>query len=193
MVVASITVDDQTTYYDTFAEAIEAAEAYAAEHDGAYPQIEVLDDSATLDNSDWKIADGYLVKKVYVAQVVRGGEVVSKYESLAEAVAAADTGDTISVLKADTYTLPNLPKNVTVEGAVDGVAFSHTSAGNICAIPNGATFKNVSFNFGNVDYHGFQHAGPITMEGCTLNGKLFSYGDMTFTGCTFNQDRKSVV
>ena len=45
----------------------------------------------------------------------------------------------------------------------------------------------MTFNFGNNNYHGFQHAGTINMEGCTLNGKLFSYGDMNFTNCQFNQ------
>ncbi len=109
------------------------------------------------------------------------------YSSLAEAVAAATEGQTVKIIVADSYTLPNIPNNITLEGDVDGVVFNHTTAGNIASIPNGATFKNVTFNFGNVDYHGFQHAGTINMEGCTLNGKLFSYGDMNFTECSFNQ------
>ena len=44
-------------------------------------------------------------------------------------------------------------------------------------------------NFGTNEskpYHGFQHAGHITMKNCTLNGLFFSYGDMTFDCCTFN-------
>ena len=87
--------------------------------------------------------------------------------------------------------MPNLPQNITnitIEGAVDGVVFKHTGSGNVANVPKGATFKNVTFNFGNENYHGFQHAGTIDMEGCTLNGKLFSYGDMNFTNCTFVQD-----
>ena len=76
---------------------------------------------------------------------------------------------------------------MTVEGKVDGVVFSHTGSGNIASIPNGATFENVTFNFGNNNYHGFQHAGTINMIGCTLNGKLFSYADMIFTNCEFVQ------
>ena len=44
----------------------------------------------------------------------------------------------------------------------------------------------MTFNFGTSNYHGFQHAGTINMDGCTLNGKFFSYGDMNFDGCTFN-------
>ncbi len=133
-------------------------------------------------------ANGYdtngnkVIKSDPVAQI---GE--TKYETIAEAVAAVNEGETIEVIKAGDYTLPNISKNVTIEGAVDGVVFNHTTAGNVAGIPNGATFKNLTFNFGNVNYHGFQHAGTINMEDCTLNGKFFSYGDMNFTDCSFNQ------
>ncbi len=123
-----------------------------------------------------------LVLKTYVAKI---GDV--QYETLADAVAAANANDVIEIIKAGEYTLPNLSKNVTIEGTVEGVVFNHTTKDNIASIPNGATFKNVTFNFGNNNYHGFQHAGTINMEGCTLNGKLFSYGDMNFTDCSFNQ------
>ena len=116
---------------------------------------------------------------------------VTKYETLAEAVAAATAGDVIEIIKAGDYTLPAISKNVTIEGKADGVvSFTHTTAGSVASIPNGATFKNVTFNFGNVNYHGFQHAGTINMEGCTLNGLLFSYSDMNFTNCTFGQSNK---
>ena len=121
-----------------------------------------------------------------VAPVAQIGEV--KYETLAAAVAAATEGQTVKVIKAGGYTLPNLPKNITIEGAEETeVLFTHTTAGSIASVPNGATFKNVKFEFGNVNYHGFQHAGTINMEGCTLSGKLFSYGDMNFTNCQFTQ------
>lgn len=111
----------------------------------------------------------------------------TEYATIEDAVAAASAGDVIEIFKADTYTLPTISKNVTIEGTVDGVEVSHTSAGSVASIPNGCTFKNITFNFGNVNYHGFQHAGTINMEGCTLNGKFFSYGDMNFTDCEFNQ------
>ncbi|MBR0505185.1 MAG: hypothetical protein IJJ84_07230, partial [Kiritimatiellae bacterium] len=101
--VASITLGEGdeavTTYYTSFADAITAAEAYAEEHDGAYPQIKVIDTSA-VPPADWKIVDGYLVKKGYVAQIVRNDEVVGKYEAVAAALAAVQDGDTIVVLGA---------------------------------------------------------------------------------------------
>lgn len=110
----------------------------------------------------------------------------ASYSSLSAAIAAATEGQTVEICKADTYTLPNLPLNITVKGAVEGVVFNCEGSGNIASVPNGATFENVTMKFGTNDYHGFQHAGTINMNGCTLNGKFFSYADMNFTGCTFN-------
>ncbi len=135
------------------------------------------DGGATLSNN-------VVIKSEYVAQI---GE--TQYETLAAAVADANAGDVIKVIKAGDYTLPNLSKNVTVEGAVDGVVFNGNVAEHqsIASIPNGATFKNVKFTMGQNNYHGFQHAGTINMENCTLDGKFFSYGDMNFTNCEFTQ------
>jgi len=113
----------------------------------------------------------------------------TEYATLQEAVNAANAGDVIEVIKAGDYKLPNLPKNVTIKGAADGiVSFTHNTGGSIASVPNGATFNNVTFNWGNVNYNGFQHAGTINMENCTLNGKFFSYGDMNFTDCQFKNE-----
>lgn len=118
------------------------------------------------------------------ADVARVGD--KTYATLAQAVAAATEGQTVEIYVADTYTLPALPSNITIKGTADGVLFNCTGSGNIASVPNGATFENVTMDFGTNNYHGFQHAGKITMNDCTLNGKLFSYADMDFVGCTFN-------
>ena len=129
----------------------------------------------------------------YVARLSDAeGKILGYYKgtnAIANAVGKAATGYTVTIFKAGSYTMPDLPNNITVEAAenVDGVVFNHTASGNVASVSNGATFKNLTFNFGNNDYHGFQHAGTINMEGCTLNGKLFSYGAMNFTKCVFNQ------
>ena len=117
----------------------------------------------------------------------------TEYASIEEAITAAATGETVEITEAGTYTLPAVPQNITIKGAVDGVVFEHTASGNIASIPNGATFENVTFEFGQTGYHGFQHAGTIKMNNCTLNGLLFSYGDMIFTGCTFNQTASDYI
>ena len=111
----------------------------------------------------------------------------AEYETLAAAVTAAKAGETVEITVAGTYTVPNISTNITIKGDVDDVVFNCVGAEktSIASIPNGATFKNVTLNMGNVNYHGFQHAGTINMEGCTLNGKFFSYGNMNFTNCQF--------
>ena len=114
------------------------------------------------------------------------------YITLKDAVDAASAEEEIEILKAGTYTVPTISKNITITGEGDvnenGVVFNCVGSGSIASIPNGATFKNVTMNFGQSNYHGFQHAGHITMEECVLNGLFFSYGDMTFTDCIFNQE-----
>ncbi|MCQ2420583.1 MAG: S-layer homology domain-containing protein, partial [Clostridia bacterium] len=108
------------------------------------------------------------------------------YDTLEAAVAAATESDEVIILKADTYKLPNLPKNITVKASVEGVVINAVGSGSIASVPSGAAFENLTFNFGASNYHGFQHAGDIAMKGCTLNGLFFSYGNMSFDSCTFN-------
>ena len=129
----------------------------------------------------------------YVARLSDAeGKILGYYKgtnAIANAVGKADTGYTVTIFQPGSYAMPALPKNITVEAAenVEGVVFNHTASGNVASVSNGATFKNLTFNFDNNNYHGFQHAGPINMEDCTLNGKLSSYGNMNFTNCDFNQ------
>ena len=138
-----------------------------------------------------KVADGFVIKNnngVYVVvtpdPVAKIGE--TQYTSLADAIAAAKSGDTVEMLLAGEYKLPNIPKNITITTECAGVVFDCVGSGSICSVPSGVTFENVTFNMGAKDYHGFQHAGTINMIGCTINGKFCSYGDMDFTECTFN-------
>ena len=107
--------------------------------------------------------------------------------TLKDAINAAKSGDEVSIVKADTYKVPGIPENITVIGGVEGVVFDCTGGGSVASISNGAPFKNVTMTFGQVNYTGFQLAGHIYMIGCTFKGLFFSYGDMTFTDCTFNQ------
>lgn len=107
------------------------------------------------------------------------------YASLADAVSAANVEDTIEITVAGEYTIPGISKNITIKGTVDGVVFNCVGSGSIASV-NGATFENVTMNFGTSAYHGFQHAGTINMKNCVLNGLFYSYGEMKFDGCTFN-------
>lgn len=112
---------------------------------------------------------------------------ITTQEALNAAISAAEAGSTVEISAAGTYKVPGISKNITVKGAVDGVVFDCVGSGSIASIPNGCTFENVKFNMGSSYYHGFQHAGTINMQNCTFEGLFFSYGDMNFTGCTFNQ------
>ena len=127
------------------------------------------------------------------ANVAKIGE--TEYANLAEAIAAATEGQTVEIIAADTYKLPNISNNITVKGAVEGVVIDATGSkgSSICSVPKGVTFENLTFNFGQTSYHGFQHAGNINMNGCTLNGLFFSYGDMNFTECKFVQTSKEYM
>lgn len=110
-----------------------------------------------------------------------------EYDTLGDAVTAADSGNLIQIVVAGTYTMPDLPKNICISGAVDGVVLNCTKGDSISSIPYGATLKNMTMNFGTgKSYNGFQHAGPINIDRCTLNGQFFSYAEMNFTYCTFN-------
>lgn len=111
------------------------------------------------------------------------------YKTLSAAEAAASADDKIEIFQPGAYTLQSCSNNITIEGTVSNVIFNCPSVyeGNIASFSNGATFKNITFNItGNNNYYGLKNSGTINMEGCTLNGKLFSYGDMNFTNCTFN-------
>ncbi len=117
----------------------------------------------------------------------------TQYATLADAIGAANTGDTVEILVSGTYKLPNIPKNITIDATVDGVVFDCVGTGSICSISNGATFKNAAFEMGQASYHGFQHAGTLNFDGCAFTGMFFSYGDMNFTDCVFTQTEKQYV
>lgn len=115
------------------------------------------------------------------------------YPTLVAAIEAANEGDVVEICKADTYTVPNISKNITIKGAVEGVIFDcthHAYGYYIANITAAVTFENVTMNLGNENYVGFDQNGAgtqhITMKDCTLNGRLTANNDMDFIHCTFN-------
>ena len=85
--------------------------------------------------------DGTIPVTNYVAKVG-----VACYESFDAAVAAAQEGDEVVILKAGTYAL-KVKNNLTITGAVAGVEFANIGAFGC----NGAnvTFNNVAFTYAN--------------------------------------------
>ena len=107
------------------------------------------------------------------------------YFDFAAAFAAAQAGQTVSILKAGTYAL-KVKDGITITGAVEGVEFANIGAFGC----NGAnvTFNNVTFTYAeNSTYKGLQHSGNLVYNNCTFNGQVFLYGQSeTFNNCTFN-------
>lgn len=112
--------------------------------------------------------------------VICNGE---SYETIADAV-AANTDATEITLKAGTFTLPNDLKNLTINGR-EGTEINIENANP--SSYSDVVFNNITFNAGQKNYHGFQHAGNITFNKCTINGLLFGYGSHEiYNDCVFN-------
>ena len=112
--------------------------------------------------------------------VICNGE---SYETIADAV-AANTDATEITLKAGTFTLPNDLKNLTINGR-EGTEINIENANP--SRYSDVVFNNITFNAGQENYHGFQHAGNITFNKCTINGLLFGYGSHEiYNECIFN-------
>ena len=128
----------------------------------------------------------------------------NKYNTLAEAIAAAQDGDTI-VLGAGLYTTygaTSPKKSLTFVG--QGADKTHWGIGATIPDPayfgteyngdysfdscNSITFKNMTLQSGAADYLGFIRIDNTAVENCTINGKTFYWGYQTarFTNTTFN-------
>mgnify|MGYP002243723059 CR=1 FL=1 len=130
------------------------------------------------------------------------------YKTLAVAVAAAESGDTIRLGEGN-YTL----YKVSSEGHTKGKNLTFVGQGtdktgwNIGPkVPDPAhigteyngdysfdgaetiTFKNMTLRSGEVDYYGFIRANNTIVENCVINGKTFYWGytSATFRNTTFN-------
>lgn len=115
--------------------------------------------------------------------VICNGE---SYETIADAV-AANADATEITLKAGTFTLPNDLKNLTINGR-EGTEINIKNANpSNHSRYSDVVFNNITFNAGQENYHGFQHAGNITFNKCTINGLLFGYGSHEiYNECVFN-------
>jgi len=111
------------------------------------------------------------------------------YATLAKAVEAANTGDTIVIVAEGTYKLPSFSKKLTIT-ADDGVAVTLDNAGEVALPGAEVTFNNLIFDYyPNINYTGFTSASSLTYNKCTFNGQVFLYAnEEEFYDCTFNQE-----
>lgn len=150
-----------------------------------YYPFEVLENRelALKNNGDgtWTIVDAV----AYVGETEGAYIHEVGYATLEEAVAAADVGGEVTILKAGTYNVP-AGKDLIITGAVDGVVFDNIGAKNMGGA--NVTFNNVTFNYASDStYKGLQHSGDLVYNNCTINGQVFLYGTSeTFNNCTFN-------
>jgi len=106
------------------------------------------------------------------------------YESIAAAIAANPDEKAFSLSKG-TFTLPGSDLN--------GLAFTGQEGTVINLVGMNPTrysdvsFNDLAFELGTDNYHGFQHAGTVTFNGCTFNGRMCSYGTEIYNDCIFNQ------
>ena len=196
--------------YETFAAAIDAAEEYKTAN-GVYPIITVLDENAEQSNPDWKIADGKLVHKEYVAQIG-----ASNYESLAEAIAAAYelTGDVTVSLLANISERATIWQKQGLDLTIDGEGRTLTGQLIVLGLGNDAnrteslTIKNLNFTGAN-DKSDFLLAGSTRTDAFVYfpNDAVAQYVDpdgfvgdnrchahnVTISNCTFAATGESNV
>ena len=130
-------------------------------------------------------ADGSGEKTIENTKVAKLGSV--KYENLADAIAAAQNGDIVSIIADGTFKMPSFSKNITIE-AVSGVEVIFDMSGAV-ALPNSeAVFNNLAFAYQNVNYTGLQHIKTAEYNNCTFSGQPFLYGQKeVFNNCVFTQ------
>ena len=134
------------------------------------------------------------------------------YKTLATAVTAAKSGDTI-ILGEGNYTLYGVDSTETTKGkdlTFIGQGTENTGWNIGAEVPDPAnfgteyngdysfdgagtvTFKDMTLRSGAADYLGFIRADKTVVENCTINGKTFYWGYQSamFKDCTFNCPNK---
>lgn len=139
----------------------------------------------------------------YVAWIGETG-----YETLGEAVKAAESGDTIQLGEGN-YTLYDVDSEATTKGkdlTFVGLGADKTAWNIGALVPDPAnygteyngdysfdgagtvTFQNMTLRSGEVDYLGFIRANKTVVKDCTINGETcyWGYESATFKNTTFN-------
>lgn len=115
----------------------------------------------------------------------------SKYETLDEAIKAAQDDDVIVINESNEYklngSLTYTGKAFTIKAA-DGVKASFDMSSAVALHGAKITFEDIIFNYSNKDYVGLQHSDTLVYNRCTINGKVFLYANSeTFNKCNFVQ------
>ncbi|MBR5616943.1 MAG: hypothetical protein IKW50_02040, partial [Oscillospiraceae bacterium] len=107
------------------------------------------------------------------------------YETLAEAFAAVQAGDTLTILAGSYTTNVNVNKAITVVGETDAEGNNLVNiTGKLSITANGATVKNLNVNNGSGTAC-YVNAKDVLVEGCALTGKNGLYQSYTTGTVTF--------
>jgi len=127
-----------------------------------------------------------VVPATYVAYIGEQG-----YTTLAKAVEAAQSGDTI-VLKPGEYTLPEFAnKELTLKGEdKDNTSINDwVNKGSQGMMGSTVHFEDLTINGNTENYYGLFHTTEVTYKNCNINGLRFLYApNVSFEGCAFNAE-----
>ena len=111
-----------------------------------------------------------------------------KFNTLAEAVAAATNDNNVILLGDGSYTTAGLrglkAKGLTLKSAGGSVVLQMNGA--ITLADKDMVFDGITLETPNQNYTGFQHVNTVKYSGCTIKNMLFLYGnEETFDNCKF--------
>ena len=137
---------------------------YVAVKNGSVWTIETADQNSYVDNADGTAA-------AY---------------SQAGLAAALNDGKLEIALTEGTYSLSKVPAGIKLVGLEDNVVLD--MKGKAAGVNGAITMENITIEFSNANYKGFQHTSTEYYKDCTIVGQPFLYGEnVTFDGCTFEQ------
>ena len=111
------------------------------------------------------------------------------YYTLAEAVAAAQDGEEIEIIKEGDYTLPEFAgKELTFKGSSrTGTSITDwVNKSSQGMMGSTVHFENLTISGKTENYYGLFHTNAVTYKDCNINGLRFLYSPTTFEGCAFN-------
>jgi uncharacterized metal-binding protein len=106
--------------------------------------------------------------------------------SQAGLAAAIKDGKLEIALTEGTYSLATVPAGLKLVGFEDNVVLDMKNK--TPGVHGSISIENVTVEFSNANYKGFQHTSTEYYKDCTIIGQPFLYGEnVTFDGCTFEQ------
>ena len=133
-----------------------------------------------------KNADGKIVALVAYTTLSSGDQRI--FTSLADALSAVQSGQTVAILEPGEYAVQTLSgSNYTIDAKAADVVFKHTPGYGawIANCTETVTVKNLTWDVGIALYQYFQN---VNLENCTIKGTPFGHTANSFKNCKFEID-----